>query len=97
MSLHTNKPFILFVILWIHVSVLDLFFVTYQGPVFLFAENTTLTAIITHMLIAAIGTGCYICSCQFRQWRQRKSGGVSDNIWLACSAMLIGAIIFIIV
>ena len=92
-----SKSLILFVVLWIHISILDLFVVTYNGPVFLIAENTTLKAIVTHFLLAALGTCVYVVSCRFRLWRQNKEAGISDKIWLACSAMLLGSILFMII
>ena len=95
MSLKANKPLILFIVLWIHVSILDLFVVTYSGPVFLIAENTTVQALVTHLFIAVLGTGAFVFACRIREWRQNRSSGVSDKIWLVCSGMLLGSIIFL--
>ena len=43
---------LLFVTIWLHVSVLDLFFVTYRGPVFLWQENAQPLTLLVHFLIA---------------------------------------------
>jgi hypothetical protein len=50
---------LLFVIIWLHVSVLDLFYITYQGPVFLWQENAQLLTLVVHFSIAMITVGCY--------------------------------------
>ena len=43
---------LVFLIIWLHVSVLDLFFITYNGPVFLWNANTQLLTLVVHFLIA---------------------------------------------
>jgi hypothetical protein len=43
---------LVFLIIWLHVSVLDLFFITYKGPVFLWHENSQLLTLMVHFLIA---------------------------------------------
>jgi hypothetical protein len=50
LSRHQFK--LLFLIIWLHVSVLDLFFITYNGPVFLWHDNTQLLTLVVHFLIA---------------------------------------------
>ncbi len=43
---------LLFVVIWLHVSVLDLFYITYNGPVFLWQDNSQLLTLAVHFLIA---------------------------------------------
>lgn len=50
---------LVFIIIWLHISVLDLFYITYSGPVFLWQENAQLLTLVVHFLIALITTGLY--------------------------------------
>jgi hypothetical protein len=50
---------LLFVTIWLHISLLDLFFVTYNGPVFLWQENAKLLTLVVHFLIAFTTVGLY--------------------------------------
>ncbi|PCI52773.1 MAG: hypothetical protein COB45_11790 [Gammaproteobacteria bacterium] len=50
---------LLFVIIWLHVSVLDLFYITYNGPVFLWHDNAQLLTLVVHFLIALATTALY--------------------------------------
>jgi len=50
---------LLFVCVWLHISLLDLFYVTYRGPVFLWQENTELLTIVVHIAIALITVAFY--------------------------------------
>lgn len=43
---------LLFFVIWLHISALDLFYVTYRGPVFLWQENAQLNTLTVHFLIA---------------------------------------------
>jgi hypothetical protein len=45
---------LVFLIIWLHISVLDLFFITYKGPVFLWQENMQLLTLVVHFLIALL-------------------------------------------
>lgn len=50
---------LVFIIIWLHISVLDLFYITYRGPVFLWQENAQLLTLVVHFLIALTTTGLY--------------------------------------
>jgi len=50
---------LLFVLIWLHISALDLFFITYHGPVFMWQENTQLLTIAVHFFIALLTMGFY--------------------------------------
>lgn len=60
--LEQHRIKLLFVIIWLHISALDLFYVTYRGPVFLWQENVQLQTLVAHVLIAlaTIGLYCFI-------------------------------------
>jgi len=50
---------LLFIIIWLHISALDLFYVTYRGPVFLWQENAQFLTLLVHFLIALVTVGLY--------------------------------------
>jgi len=53
-------------IIWLHVSILDLFFITYKGPVFLWQESSQVMTLAVHFLIALMTTGLYKLLCKLR-------------------------------
>jgi hypothetical protein len=53
--LERHRLKLLFIIVWLHISILDLFFITYRGPVFLWQENLQLLTLLVHFFIA-LGT-----------------------------------------
>lgn len=61
-------------IIWLHISVLDLFYVTYNGPVFLWQENTQLLTLIVHFSIALVTTGLYKIMSKIRAKKSQKLG-----------------------
>jgi len=65
---------LLFVIIWLHISVLDLFYVTYNGPVFLWQENTQLLTLAVHFLIALVTTGLYKTIAKIRTNKSQTLG-----------------------
>ncbi|WP_367238738.1 hypothetical protein, partial [Colwellia sp.] len=45
---------LLFIVVWGHVTILDLCYVTYSGPIFFLQESLQLFTIITHLTVAAL-------------------------------------------
>jgi hypothetical protein len=89
MTLLKNKPLLLFIVLWLHISLLDLFFVTYSGPVFLWSENLRAESFIVHTLIAFGGVGLYVLLTRAKQEYVAGNLNIGDKTWLFCSLMLI--------
>jgi len=89
MTLLKNKPLLLFIILWLHISLLDLFFMTYSGPVFLWTENLRLETVFVHSLIALCGVALYILLTKAKQEYIAGNLNIGDKTWLLCSLMLI--------
>jgi hypothetical protein len=96
-KLYQYKVALLFLALWGHVSVLNLFFVTYNGPVFLWQENSEPLTIQVHLLIALLSTGFYLTVSKIRQLNMAKTAKITDKIWLACSLILVLSIGFLLV
>ena len=65
-AIYQYKITLLFLALWAHVSLLNLIYVNYSGPVFLWEKNTELLTIFVHILIAGISTGFYIVVSKIR-------------------------------
>ncbi len=96
-KLYRYKIALLFIALWAHVSLLNLFFVSYTGPVFLWQENSEPLTIQVHFLIALLTTLFYLSVSKIRQVNAIKTVKVTDKFWLVCSVVLllsIGSLVF---
>jgi len=54
---HQGK--LLFVVVWLHVTILDLFYVTYSGPIFFWQESFQLYTLAIHLTVALLTLGLY--------------------------------------
>lgn len=97
MAWYKSKIFYLFSVLLLHVTLLDLFFVTHNGPVFLVAKNIEIKTFITHLLTVILSVGFYVLLTKYREHTRKKSFRVSDVIWVVWSVILILAIGFILI
>ncbi|MGJ8691563.1 MAG: hypothetical protein ACSHW0_03710 [Thalassotalea sp.] len=88
MTISTRKYALVSLILFLHISVLDLFFVTLSGPVFLVDENLRSVTIFTHLTIAL--TSVLVCFLVQRLRTVYKSGKLKmrNNVLMLCSMML---------
>lgn len=50
---------LLFMVVWLHVSILDFFYVTYSGPTFFWQESVQLTTLAIHLSVALLTLGFY--------------------------------------
>ena len=66
-AIYQYKMTLLFFIVWAHVSLLNLFYVNYSGPVFLWQENSELLTIQTHFVIALITTVFFLAITKLRK------------------------------
>jgi hypothetical protein len=96
-AIYQYKMVLLFFILWAHVSLLNLFFVNYSGPVFLWEQNSQLLTIQTHFFIALITTVFFVLVTKLRMINRHKKVKISDKIWLLCSILLLASITFLII
>ncbi len=88
----TKKTILLFLIVFVHVSLLDLFFVTFNGPVFLWEENLRAETILVHLAIATITTLVYSIFTKFRQSYRDEKYIFAEKVWLVSSLFLVIAI-----
>ncbi len=96
-ALYQYKITLIFFVLWAHVSLLNLFFVNYSGPVFLWQENSELLTIQVHFLIALSTTIFYLMVSKIRQLKRNKKLIIADKTWLLCSVILILSIGFLLI
>jgi len=61
-----NKNTQLFLVLWLHISLLNLFFVNRNGFVFLWQENGELNTLLTHLFSALSATLFYFAISKVR-------------------------------
>lgn len=97
MAWYKSKTFILFIVLLVHVTLLDFFFVTHQGPVFLFDKNSELKTIVTHLLIVLASVGFYVLLTKYREHYRKTTFRVSEITWVIWSVILIFSIGFVLI
>lgn len=56
-----SKALGLFVILWLHITLLNFAFIGYNGIVFLWQESLDGLTLITHIVAAATAVLCFYC------------------------------------
>lgn len=96
MLLSKKQLAFVFLSLWFHVSLLDLMLVNFKGPVFLWKDNITLDAIVTHFLIAFISTLVVYALTRLSDKMKQSRVNVSERIWAVCSLLLVLSIGFVI-
>tara|TARA_R110000737_G_scaffold326879_1_gene340829 strand:- start:1438 stop:1761 length:324 start_codon:yes stop_codon:yes gene_type:complete len=96
-AIYQYKITLLFFVLWAHVSLLNLFYVNYSGPVFLWQENSQFQTIQVHFLIALITTLFFLAVTKLRLMNRNKTVKIADTIWLTCSVLLIASIAFLLI
>ncbi|WP_286264330.1 hypothetical protein [Thalassotalea atypica] len=95
-SISFKKPLILFAIIWLHVSLLNLFFVNYSGPVFLWKENSEPTTLLVHFLIAATTTTIFLFGQFLHQRYQSGAFRIREPILIFASMCMILSIGFML-
>lgn len=97
MSPLKSKTLLLFVILFLHVSLLDLFYVTYSGLVFLWLENAQLDTVLVHFLTAILTTALYLLLIKAKELTKANEIKVNEKFWLASSLVLVFSIGYLLV
>lgn len=83
---------IFFALILVHVSVLDFFFVTHAGPVFLWDRASEPTTIFTHITIALISTLVFVVSDLMHARYKAGAYRVREPILMFASAVMLIAI-----
>lgn len=91
-----KKYVFVFIILFVHITILDLFFITLNGPVFLIKENLRIETIIVHMAITL--ASIIICLLFGLLRGAYKSGKLKlrNNLLILSSGLLIFLIYFVL-
>jgi len=96
MTCFKNKIFTLFIVLSIHITLLDLVVATYNNVIFLVNRNIELKTIITHFLIVVISVSFYILLNTLNNGYQRLLAKPRDYMWIIWSVILVLFIGFIL-
>jgi len=97
MSFLKSKPVLLFLVLWLHISLLDLFFVRPSGPVFYWDENLRGETILVHISLALASVLFYLLIGFMRNKSQTRKIKITDKFWLISSIFMVILIGFFIV
>jgi uncharacterized membrane protein YagU involved in acid resistance len=90
----TQQSVALFVILFIHFTVMDLVVVTTNETLILLDESLRLETIFVHFLAAFLATFLYFIVAKMREVNVNSNLLVGDRVWFACSVALLGMIGF---
>ncbi|WP_189378544.1 hypothetical protein [Thalassotalea profundi] len=85
-----------FFLLWLHVTVLDLFYVTTSKIVFLWQENFAPLTLLVHFLTALVAVLFYIGISELRAYCGITKRSMSDKFWLISSLVLMAFISYFI-
>jgi len=91
-----NKTTQLFFVLWLHISLLNLFFVNKGGFVFLWKQNGELNTLLTHFCTAFIATLFYMAITRIRIGLAGKKVSLGNNVFVFGSVVMVGLIVFIL-
>lgn len=84
-----TKVLLLFLVLWLHISLFDLFYVSYSGPVFYWDENLRGETILVHFLLAFISALFYFLIGLIRVKYQARKIKITDKFWLISSIFMV--------
>lgn len=85
----TNKATQLFFVLWLHISLLNLFFVNKRGVVFLWQQNSELNTLLTHFITALIAALIYIGITKIRIALADKKLTIGNNVFMVGSVVMV--------
>ncbi|MBA6346825.1 MULTISPECIES: hypothetical protein [unclassified Colwellia] len=85
----TNKATQLFFVLWLHISLLNLFFVNKRGVVFLWQQNSELNTLLTHFITALIAAIIYIAITKIRIGLAEKKLTMGNNVFVVGSVVMV--------
>lgn len=97
MTWYKSKTFLLFIVLLLHITLLDLVMVTYSGATLLIDKNIELKTILTHLFITSISVGFYFLLNQSVKLYKSSKIETSDLMWWICSIILVAVIGFILI
>lgn len=95
-KIYQFKMTLLFLAFWAHVSILNLFYFNYSGPVFLLEENSAPLTIQVHFLIALLSTLFYFFVSKVRIANELKKSKITDNMWFISCIILIMLILSVL-
>ena len=91
-----RRHYLFFFLILIHNTLLDLFYVGYNGPVFLWEENLKFEVFTTHFLIATATTAVYVLAAKIKKEVKAGKIKIGENALMICSIFLALAIVFVI-
>jgi hypothetical protein len=87
-----NKTTQLFFVLWFHISLLNLFFVNRNGPVFLWQENSELNTLVTHFVTALTAVLFYIIVTKARDRLSKGKLTLGNNFFILGTLFMLALI-----
>lgn len=97
MTFSRKHIFTLFIILSVHITLLDLVVANYNNVIFLVDKNLEFKTIWAHLFIVCVSVGFYILLNTFNQTYQNLRAKSRDYMWVVWSILLVLLIGFILI
>jgi len=96
MKAFNAKYLLVFVIIWLHMTLLDLFYVTPNGPIFLFEENSQPLTLLVHFIVAVSSLFSFYVASKVRQRYIQGKMEVREPILITSSVLMTACIGFLL-
>ena len=96
-SLSKTKVIYLALAIWVHITLLDLFCITLQGPSFFWAESIELKTLLTHLFITLITVIAYFFLHHARLSLQETLQFNNKVLVIFLAATLVLAILIVVI
>lgn len=94
--LRDKKPLVLFLITWLHVTVLDLFFINYSGPVFLWSKSAESKTLMVHFCIALVTTVVFMGAQKLYEFYLKGSFSIREPVLILASGLMVLSIFLLL-
>lgn len=91
-----QKLFLVFIVTFVHVTILDLFIVTYNGPVLFWQESLHWLTLATHCVIALIIAAVYEFTVVVRRDLASGKFVLRERVLIGCSMCIVVSIVFLL-
>lgn len=85
-----------FVVIFVHITVLNLFYVNENGITFFWQQAIQLNTIVTHLLAAGVSLLVYACAEQLVACHRKGQMAIREPVLILCSISMVLSIGFLL-
>ncbi|REL25287.1 hypothetical protein DXX93_01080 [Thalassotalea euphylliae] len=90
------RYFCFFVVIFVHITVLNLFYVNEKGITFFWQQAIELNTIVTHLLAAGLSLLVYACAEQVVAYHRKGQVAIRQPVLILCSISMALSIGFLL-